>query len=114
VHELHTEIEIAATRERVWSILTDFGAYPRWNPFIRSIDGAPEKGASRLLIPGIFDGEHRFVIEPLPNGQVRFQQSERYSGVLVPLFRGSLDRDTKRGFPEMNVALKRQAEWCRT
>jgi hypothetical protein len=83
-------------------------------PFIRSIDGAPEKGASRLLIPGIFDGEHRFVIEPLPNGQVRVQQSERCRGVLVPLFRGSLDRDTKRGFQEMNVALKRQAEWCRT
>jgi uncharacterized protein YndB with AHSA1/START domain len=35
--ELHSEIEIDASAERVWAILTDFASYPRWNPFIRSI-----------------------------------------------------------------------------
>jgi hypothetical protein len=44
MHEIESQIEIAATRERVWSILTDFPAYPSWNPFIRSIDGPVEKG----------------------------------------------------------------------
>jgi uncharacterized protein YndB with AHSA1/START domain len=33
--ELHTEIEIDASAERVWDILTDFASYPQWNPFIR-------------------------------------------------------------------------------
>ena len=64
----------------------------------------------RLLVRGVFDGEHRFVIRPLADNRVRFEQSERFTGVLVPLFRESLDRDTKRGFAEMNRALKERAE----
>jgi hypothetical protein len=64
----------------------------------------------RLLFPGVFDGEHRFMIEPITVGKVRFQQSEQFTGILVPMFRGSLDRDTKRGFKEMNLALKSRAE----
>jgi hypothetical protein len=141
-HQLKTEIEIAATPEQVWSILTDFSAYPEWNPFIRSIRGAPEQGTSlevriqpsgtkgmtfrpavtsairayelrwlgRFLVPGLFDGEHRFNIQPIANGKVRFRQSELFSGILVPMFRARLDRDTKRGFEEMNQALKLRAE----
>ncbi|PKN18531.1 MAG: SRPBCC domain-containing protein [Deltaproteobacteria bacterium HGW-Deltaproteobacteria-6] len=64
----------------------------------------------RLMLPGLFDGEHRLVIEPVAPGKVRFRQNERFSGILVPLFRNSLDRDTKRGFEEMNRALKARAE----
>ena len=47
--ELRTEIEIASTPERVWSILTDFEAYPGWNPFIRSIGGIAGVG-NRLTV----------------------------------------------------------------
>jgi len=42
--ELHSEIEINASAERVWDILTDFASYPQWNPFIRSISGELEVG----------------------------------------------------------------------
>ena len=48
-HYLHTEIEIEASAERVWSILADFASYPQWNPFIRSVVGVPQKG-TRLQI----------------------------------------------------------------
>lgn len=44
-HQLHTEIEIDAAPERVWSVLTDFKAYPEWNPFIRFIHGDLARGA---------------------------------------------------------------------
>lgn len=64
----------------------------------------------RLLLPGIFDGVHRFVIEPLADTKVLFRQSEAFSGLLVPLFRANLERDTRRGFEEMNRALKARAE----
>jgi hypothetical protein len=44
MRELHSEIEIDASAERVWGVLTDFASYPRWNPFIRSIGGELEVG----------------------------------------------------------------------
>ena len=42
--ELYSEIEIDASAERVWGVLTDFASYPEWNPFIRSISGEPTTG----------------------------------------------------------------------
>ena len=36
---LRTEIDIDAPAARVWAVLTDFAAFPQWNPFIRYIDG---------------------------------------------------------------------------
>lgn len=46
MHELHTDIEIAAPPEDIWSALVDFSAYSGWNPFIRHVRGGPEEGAS--------------------------------------------------------------------
>jgi hypothetical protein len=40
VKELHTEIEIAASPERVWRELTDFAKYPEWNPLLPAARGA--------------------------------------------------------------------------
>ena len=40
--ELRSQIEIESPAERVWQVLTDFAAYPEWNPFIRRVDGQPE------------------------------------------------------------------------
>ncbi|MHB1281104.1 MAG: SRPBCC family protein [Acidithiobacillus sp.] len=44
MHQIVTEIDIAASPERVWSILMDFSAYPQWNPFIRSLSGVAKPG----------------------------------------------------------------------
>ncbi|MBM7804955.1 hypothetical protein JOD57_000792 [Geodermatophilus bullaregiensis] len=38
--ELRTFVDIDATPERVWHVLTDLPAYPEWNPFITRADGA--------------------------------------------------------------------------
>lgn len=64
----------------------------------------------RLFVPGLFDGEHRFSIEPLTEGRVRFVHRECFSGVLVPLLWRTLDRDTRLGFEAMNAVLKARAE----
>ncbi|MFA5983268.1 MAG: SRPBCC domain-containing protein [Methylococcaceae bacterium] len=40
--EIRTELEIHATPEQIWNILTDFTTYAEWNPFIRSIQGVAE------------------------------------------------------------------------
>jgi hypothetical protein len=63
----------------------------------------------KLGVRGLFDGEHRFDLEPLPGGRTRFTQAERFAGLLVPLFSGTL-ADTRRGFEEMNAALKARVE----
>jgi hypothetical protein len=62
-----------------------------------------------LLIPGIFDGEHSFVIEPAGENMVRLIQRETFNGLLVP-FSGSLLGNTKRSFNTMNLALKERVE----
>jgi len=140
--ELRSEIEIEASAERVWQLLTDFAHFPQWNPFIRRASGNVKLGQrlevniqpsganamtfrptvlkaepnrelrwiGHLLIPGLFDGEHIFTIEPLGTNRVRFIQREIFTGLLVPLFAKGLDADTQRGFGEMNQALKVQAE----
>ena len=83
----------------------------RFRPKVLVADPPRElRWLGHLLFPGLFDGEHRFAIHPLPGDRVRFEQSERFSGLLVPLLRKGLERDTKRGFVEMNAALKQRAE----
>jgi hypothetical protein len=142
MYRINTQIEIAASAERVWSILMDFPAYGRWNPFIRSMEGRPTAGESlnvfmqppgsggmrfrprvliaepmsefrwkgKLLIPGLFDGEHVFRLEQASGVRVLFHQDEVFSGLLVSLLKKSLDGATRQGFIEMNEALKREAE----
>ena len=39
-----TAVDIAASAEMVWRVLTDFPSYPKWNPFIRSVEGNPVPG----------------------------------------------------------------------
>lgn len=63
-----------------------------------------------FLFRGIFDGEHYFEIETLGANQVRFIHGERFSGLLVSVFRSSLEAGTRAGFEEMNRALKARAE----
>jgi hypothetical protein len=63
-----------------------------------------------LMVPGLFDGEHSFTIEPLAEDRVRFVQREAFKGLLVPLFARSLEANTRRGFEQMNGALKERAE----
>jgi hypothetical protein len=43
-HRISTQVEIEASPERVWQVLTDFAAYPEWNPFIVSAEGRPAVG----------------------------------------------------------------------
>jgi hypothetical protein len=65
----------------------------------------------RVVLPGLFDGQHFFKLQQLDEGRrTRFVQGERFTGVLVPLLRKSLDRSTREGFEAMNQALKARVE----
>jgi len=63
-----------------------------------------------LVIPGLFDGEHRFLIEERSDGKTRLTQREEFRGMMVGLFWKGLEPATRKGFEEMNAALKHRAE----
>ena len=63
-----------------------------------------------LVFPGLFDGEHSFVIEPLAEGRISFVQREQFRGILAPLMLRWIGENTLAGFKAMNEALKAEAE----
>jgi hypothetical protein len=54
--QLRMEVLIDASPERVWAALTDFAAYPRWNPFIVAIEGELAVGSRLKVCFGSTDG----------------------------------------------------------
>src|SRR5262245_50941189 len=112
---IDTTIDINASKDAVWDVLTDFACYKEWNPDMR-IEGVPEVGSNlvvylsggmsfkpkvlvatpgeelrwlgKLGLRGIAAGEHFFVLTTNDDGTTRLNHGERYSGVLVTLSRG--------------------------
>jgi len=63
-----------------------------------------------LPIPGLFSGEHFFLIEPRGNGRVSLIHGEVYGGLLRHVFFNGVGRLTRSAFNKMNEALKRRVE----
>ncbi len=133
--ELKTTIQLAVPPARVWAVLTDFAAYPDWNPFITEASGDWAVGNTvaitaggmsfkprvlvfsphqelrwkgKLFFPGLFDGEHYFLLTDNGDGTTTFEHGERFTGLLVGPFRQKLKTETKEGFEKLNEALARQ------
>ena len=140
--EIITDIEIDGSPEAVWAVLTDFEAYPEWNPAME-IDGDAVEGdrlevtmdyenmrkmtfnprvlvsdrptelrwQGRLFVSGLYDGEHRFELTPLDDGErTRLTQAETFRGVLVGFINRRIGDDVEAGFNQVNDALKRRVE----
>src|SRR6266540_141611 len=128
--QLRAQIDIQATPDRVWEVLTDFAAYPEWNPFITQARGTarvgerltnrmqPVGGRGITFRPTVLEADPgrqlrwlgRMLTPGIFDGEVRLIQHEQFRGLLAPLMAKSLDRHTLPGFELMNQALKRRAE----
>ncbi|WP_010250136.1 SRPBCC domain-containing protein [Myroides injenensis] len=135
--EITTSTIITATPEQIWQALLNFPNYTVWNPFIKNISGDVQLHKKikvqidkmtftptiielidnkklvwigRLGIKGLFDGRHSFEITVLSPNECLFSQSEKFSGLLAPLFKNKLKTNTKQGFIAMNQALKELIE----
>lgn len=97
------------------SVLTVRAVLPDRRPMVfrpRLLVVAPEaelRWLGRMVLPGVFDGEHWFTVSPLAAGGCRFSQGEAFSGLMVRAIRG-LAEDTGTSFRRMNAALKARAE----
>lgn len=75
MRNIQTSIEINAAPEKVWRILTDFTAYPSWNPFVKSISGHAQVGQKLTVLLGSGEkGGMKFsprVLKAEPNHELR-------------------------------------------
>ncbi|WP_435181167.1 SRPBCC family protein [Halorussus sp. AFM4] len=66
---------------------------------------------ARLFIPYLYDGEHRFVLTPLDDGErTRLVQAESFKGLLVGFVNRRIGDDIEEGFRQMNERLKEHVE----
>ena len=48
-YEIADSIQIAATPENVWAVLTDLGSYPQWHPAYQSVTGQLTVGSTLTI-----------------------------------------------------------------
>jgi hypothetical protein len=133
---IDTTVDIDASRDAVWDVLTDFASYSEWNPSMR-IEGVPEVGTKlvvhltggmsfkpkvlvatpgeelrwlgKLGFHGIADGEHFFILTTNDDGTTRLNHGERFSGALVALAKGS-SGNGGAAYEAFSHALKQRVE----
>ncbi|MWV51498.1 SRPBCC domain-containing protein (plasmid) [Rathayibacter sp. VKM Ac-2803] len=77
---IETAIEIEAPPEVVWDVLTDFEAYPEWNPSLVGMTGALEPGSTLRFATDATD--EALVFEPVVR-EVRRYEHLRWEGTLL-------------------------------
>ena len=83
----------------------------KFRPKVLNVEPGKEfRWFGHLGIPGIFDGDHIFSIEPLGDESVRFVQKDKFTGIFASLILRSIESATRQGFSEMNEALKVRSE----
>jgi hypothetical protein len=130
------EVNIRAKAAIIWSLLTDAQEFPRWNSTVTGIQGQIREGERlRLHVPGtdrtftptvsgvvphermtwtggfdpIFKGVRTFALRPRSDGSTDFTMEERFSGLVLPLVKGSMP-DFGPVFERYANDLKREAE----
>ncbi|GAA5174644.1 SRPBCC domain-containing protein [Niveibacterium umoris] len=87
MHELRTTVDIQASPNQVWAILTDFATYPEWNPFIRAVRGEPIAGRSLnvSVVSGAAKRTRSYwprVLSSEAPRELRWQQRMMFGGLL--------------------------------
>jgi hypothetical protein len=90
-------------------------ALPGWEPMTiepRLLVVEPERELrwkGRLLLPGLFDGEHAFLLAPLGDGRTRLDHVEDFAGLLLPIAKRLIHADTVAAFHALDGALAERA-----
>lgn len=129
---------IQATPEVIWAILTDASKYPEWDPGMVRVEGNIAPGEKIKVITklspnrafpvkvsefvtgqkmawsggmplGLFKGQRTYTLSPQEDGATEFSMREVFSGLLFPLFGGSIP-DLTPSFEQFADGLKSWAE----
>lgn len=133
---VHDEIIIHASPEKVWAVLTDTDNYDHWNPVMRLIDGAIEKGnkvkyrftqdadnvseipsrvkkmiPNKLLnqaggLPGVLSFDHQYILESVAD-KTKLIIHEDYRGIGVNFWN---PEPVEKAYSKLNHALKARVE----
>jgi hypothetical protein len=90
MREIRTEIEIAAPRTTVWSILTDFDHWKEWNP-ISQASGVASPGSKLTMTMRGCDGKAGMRYMPIIT-DVKAPSSLRWRAVMIAGFVFTNDR----------------------
>lgn len=141
---ISTTIDIDATPQAVWEVLTDFAAYDEWNPFMR-IEGTPAIGAELVVrltpqdgsgttfkpvVTNVVPGSElrwygKLVIRRLFSGEHSFVLTtnvdrttrlthREHFSGILVFFMKGMLRSTRTGFEAFNEALRQRVETVST
>jgi len=129
-------LTIQAPAATIWRLLTDAKDFPRWNSTVTRVEGDIRDGEQlRLHVPGtnrtfsprvsdvvanehmtwtggfspMFKGVRTFTLKPSDAGSTEFLMEERFTGLMLPLVRGSMP-DFGPVFERYANDLKHEAE----
>ena len=138
--EIRTELDIHASADAVWNVLSDFPSYPIWNPFLVKLKGDPlvgsplgvhvKSGPLKVVFPTTvivadpgreLRWRGHFLSDGVVAGEHYFHRAARRGqGALRPrraVHRRSLlgrlaviGRSTRRGYAAMNPLFKARVE----
>lgn len=83
----------------------------RFRPRVKVLQAEREfRWLGHLFFPGLFDGEHYFILESKGSEQTQFIHGEQFRGIFSGLLLRMIGASTKAGFMAMNEALKQRTE----
>ncbi|MFD5559595.1 SRPBCC family protein [Kitasatospora griseola] len=96
---VRVEGELAVGARQTEVVRTASGRELTFHPVLTVVDPGRELSrAGRLLVPGLLDNVHSYLITDLGDGRVRVVQRERFTGLLALFFHGRTARDTEARF----------------
>jgi hypothetical protein len=134
------ELVVEAPADVVWQVLTDFGQYRSWNPFVLACRSSlkpgdpirmdvalvgtqkveeviesctPGAGFAYHMKPyplGALSSRRTHEITALGPGRARYRSYFHLEGWLMPVVRGLMGARLERGFAGMTAGLKQRAE----
>jgi hypothetical protein len=134
--ECGVSLDIRASAPKIWALLSNAKDFPRWNSTVTRLDGEIAVGnqlkldvpiSKRTFTPRVtelkapqrmvwsdgfapmFRGVRTFDLTEKADGTTRFEMREVFSGLMLPMIRGSLP-DFGPPFEQFAVDLKREAE----